>query len=97
MKEKEKKPMVQSTIRVDEELLYEAQYYLSHEKSSVAGFFKEKLREFVADYRKMHPERVPGGAPTQPHVRPRLEEAQQCVARITGAKPDEEPAPCPTT
>ena len=60
---KEKKAMVQSTIRVDEDLLYEAQYYLSHEKSSIAGFFKEKLREFVDDYRQAHPERVPGGMP----------------------------------
>jgi hypothetical protein len=57
----EKKPMVQSTIRLDAEMLREAQYYFSLERTNVTKFVTEKMQEFIQAYRKAHPERVPGG------------------------------------
>jgi hypothetical protein len=50
---------VQSTIRVDRELLYEAQYYLSLEDTSMTDFWRKQLHAFLEDYRLKHPERVP--------------------------------------
>jgi hypothetical protein len=52
---------VQLTVRFDEETLREAQFYLRLERSSLTAFCKEKVQEFVAEYRQRHPERVPGG------------------------------------
>ena len=52
---------VQLTVRFDEDTLREAQFYLRLERSSLTAFCKAKLQEFVAEYRKGHPERVPGG------------------------------------
>ena len=59
---REEKPMIQSTIRFEANMLREAQYYLSLERRSVTNFVTEKLREFIQEYRQAHPERVPGGA-----------------------------------
>lgn len=63
----EKKKMIQTTVRLDPEMLREAQYYLSLERKSLAKFVEEKLNDFLKDYRKSHPERVPGGTHARNH------------------------------
>jgi hypothetical protein len=57
----ERKKMVQTTIRLDPDVLREAQYYLSLEGISLARFVADKVKDFIKDYRSTHPERVPGG------------------------------------
>jgi hypothetical protein len=54
---------VQTTVRIDRELLKEAQYYWSLEGMSLRTFVVQKVQEFLTDYREAHPERVPGGSP----------------------------------
>lgn len=56
-----KKQMVQTTVRLDPDLLRELQYYLSLEKESLSEFVRRHAQDFLSDYRKRHPERVPGG------------------------------------
>lgn len=58
---REKKKMVQTTIRVDPELLRELQYYLSLERKSLSKFVGEHMTDYLHEYRQLHPERVPGG------------------------------------
>jgi hypothetical protein len=53
--------MVQTTLRIERETLYEAKHYLSLEGISVARFVTKKLEEFVEQYRTEHPERAPRG------------------------------------
>jgi hypothetical protein len=52
---------MQTTVRMDAEDLKEAQYYWSLEGISLSKFVEQKVQEFLTDYRKAHPERVPGG------------------------------------
>jgi hypothetical protein len=54
--------LVQTTLRVKPQTLYEAKYYLSLEGISVVKFLTHKLEEFVETYRKEHPERAPRGS-----------------------------------
>jgi hypothetical protein len=56
-----KKRMVQTTIRMDPDMLREIQYYLSLEGKSLSKFVGEKLAQFLEEYRQAHPERVPRG------------------------------------
>ena len=54
--------MVQTTVRLDQELLRELQYYLSLERQSLSEFVRNHAQEYLRDYRLKHPDRVPGGA-----------------------------------
>lgn len=51
----EKKKMVQTTIRIDAETLYEARLALNLQGLSVAKFFAQKLEEVVQEHRKKRP------------------------------------------
>ncbi len=51
----------QTTVRLDPDILREAQYYLSLEGVSLARFVAQKVDEFLEEYRRAHPERIPGG------------------------------------
>jgi hypothetical protein len=68
-------PQVQSTIRIDKELLYEAQYYLNLEDTTMTDFWRQQLCAFLKDYRAKHPERVP----------PIIQEAMAAGAKGEGA------------
>lgn len=68
-KSAEKRPMIQTTIRLDAEMLREAQYYLSLERTSVTKFVTEQMETFITTYRAAHPERVPGGVHASPRSR----------------------------
>ena len=57
----EKVKMVQTTIRMEPETLRELQYYLSLEGKSLSKFMGEHAQDFLRDYRRQHPERVPRG------------------------------------
>lgn len=57
-----KEKTVQTTVRLDPEMLRELQYYLSLEGISWSKFVAQKAEDFLNDYRQAHPERVPGGA-----------------------------------
>lgn len=50
------KKMVQTTIRIEAETLYEARHALNLQGLSVAKFVAQKLEEVVRDHRKNHPQ-----------------------------------------
>jgi hypothetical protein len=56
-----RKAKVQTTVRMPAEKLRELQYYLSLEGLSLAKFVDRQAETYIQDYRKAHPEHVPGG------------------------------------
>ena len=53
--------MVQTTVRLEPEMLREAQYYWSLEGITLTKFVAKQVADFIQEYRKAHPERAPRG------------------------------------